>query len=265
MRGRLTVGVACAAIGALLVAGSASAITSVRCGSTIKSPGTYQLTTNCSGAGITIKASHVVLNLKGHTMTGDEGHVGVYALDVSDVRIVGPGTIRNYNHGVLFEGVSSAYVGDLTTKKNFSWGILILDGSSAVTVERVTAASNGKSGVQAVDSTGVLVTRSTLTGNPSAGVTFYLDADDSRVENSTFTGNFAGVWSYGDGNEITGNQITGGAYGIILDDTATNNAVTGNTVTGNSAYDMFDDNGPTCGSNTWSGNTFDTRNQPCIN
>jgi parallel beta-helix repeat protein len=261
----LTVCLVVAAAGGLLVAGSASAITSVRCGSTIKSPGTYQLTANCSGAGITIKASHVVLNLKGHTMTGDEGHVGVDAVGGSDVRIMGPGTIKNYNHGVLLEGVSSAYVGDLTTKKNFSWGILILDGSSAVTVERVTAASNGKSGVQAVDSTGVLVTRSTLTGNPSAGVTFYLNADDSRVEDSTFTGNFAGVWSYGDGNEVAGNQITGSVYGIVLDDTATNTSVTGNTVTGSSAYDMFDDNGPTCGSNTWSGNTFDTRNQPCIN
>jgi parallel beta-helix repeat protein len=128
-----------------------------------------------------------------------------------------------------------------------------------------TSLFTGEAGVQAVDSTGVLVTRSTLTGNPSTGVTFFLDAHDSRVENSTFTGNFAGVWSYGDGNEITGNQITGGAYGIILDDTATNNAVTGNASTANSTYDMFDDNGPTCGSNTWSGNTFDTRNQPCIN
>jgi parallel beta-helix repeat protein len=262
---RLTLCLVVAVAGGLLVAGSASAITSVRCGSTIKSPGTYQLTTNCSGAGITIKASHVVLNLKGHTITGDEGHVGVYAVNVSDLRIVGPGTIKNYNHGVLLEDVSSAYVGDLTTKKNFSWGILIVDGSSEVTVERVTAASNGKSGVQANDSTGVLVTRSTLTGNPSPGVLFYLGADDSRVENSTFTNNFAGVWSYGDGNEVSGNQITGSVYGVVLDDTATNTTVTGNTATGSSAYDLFDDNGPTCGSNTWSGNTFDTRNQPCIN
>jgi parallel beta-helix repeat protein len=254
-----------ATVGVLLLAGSASAITSVRCGSTIKSPGRYQLTANCSGAGITIKASHVVLDLKGHTMTGDESHVGVYALNVSDVRIVGPGTIKSYGNGVLLEGVNSAYVGDLTTKKNDAWGLLIVQGSSGVTVEGVTAASNGKSGVQAVESTGVLVTRSTLIGNPSPGVLFYLDADDSRVEDSTFTNNFAGVWSYGDGNEISGNQVAGSVYGIVLDDTATNNTVTGNTATGSSSYDLFDDNGPTCGSNTWSGNTFDTANQPCIN
>lgn len=57
MTRRLTVCLVVAVTGGLLVAGSASAITSVRCGSTIKSPGTYQLTTNCSGAGITIKGA----------------------------------------------------------------------------------------------------------------------------------------------------------------------------------------------------------------
>ncbi len=51
MRGRFTIGVVVAAIGALLLAGSASAINSVTCGSTIKSPAATSSTKIARGRG----------------------------------------------------------------------------------------------------------------------------------------------------------------------------------------------------------------------
>jgi hypothetical protein len=56
----------------------ASAATTVSCGSTISTAGSYALAADCSGAGVTITASDVTLSLNGHTMTGAGGFtVGV--------------------------------------------------------------------------------------------------------------------------------------------------------------------------------------------
>jgi parallel beta-helix repeat protein len=258
---------AVAAASALLLAGSASAVTGVRCGSTIKSPGSYQLTGDCSGAGITIKASHVSLDLHRHTMTGGGPYLaGIYAQDVSDLRITGPGTIKGYGDGILLLGVHSSYIGDLTTKKNDSWGILLIEGSSGDTIENVTAANNGKSGIQFSDSTstGNLVTHSTLIGNPNAGVAFF-GAADNRVEDSIFSGNFEGIFIFDDGNEAAGNTVNGSVdVGILVAFGANDNAITGNSVHGSGSIDLVDGNA-SCDSNTWSGNSYGSRSQTCIN
>lgn len=78
------------------------------------------------------------------------------------------------------------------------------------------------------------------------------------------------------GNLIQGNTVTGsGRFGIEAQRRSVPNTIKGNTASGNTANDLNDDN-PNCTytfrypppsvtqSNTWSGNSFGTANQPCV-
>src|SRR5947207_8948017 len=107
MGGRLALAIVAATAAALLVAGSAGAVNNVTCGSTIKKPGMYKLREDCSGKGITIASNDVTLDLARHTMTGTgaSGNFGIYAVDVGNVRIVGPGVIKKYYEGMLLAEV----------------------------------------------------------------------------------------------------------------------------------------------------------------
>ena len=89
------------------------------CGTVIASPGTHVLQNdllNCPGDGITVVTSNVVLNLNGHQISGpgiNADAAGVFvgrgvASGVSNVSVLGPATILNFQSGVTFEGVSNS-------------------------------------------------------------------------------------------------------------------------------------------------------------
>jgi parallel beta-helix repeat protein len=99
--------------------------TPVTCGDVITAPGSYYLSGNCTGPGIQIAASNVKLKLKGYTMTGSPNLAdifGIYAKEVSNVTIEGPGTLRGYEVGVYFTydviGISRSKVEKVTSINN---------------------------------------------------------------------------------------------------------------------------------------------------
>jgi parallel beta-helix repeat protein len=65
-------------------------------------------------------------------------------------------------------------------------------------------------------------------------------------------------------NTIQGNTAIQNTLGIWVEAGATSNTLQGNTALSKGAWDLGDLN-PGCDSNIWSGNTFTTANQPCIN
>lgn len=67
---------------------------------------------------------------------------------------------------------------------------------------------------------------------------------------------------------IQGNQVLANARnGVVIDASRRGNTVAANVALGNGLAGGFDlaDGNPQCIGNTWTGNTFATRNQPCIN
>lgn len=115
------------------------------------------------------------------------------------------------------------------------------------------------------------------------GIRLENGASDNTIRNNTVSGSGLdgiAVLNPGKGNSIQSNTVSGsGRHGIAVFDSGPNiignvplvGAGQGNTV-GTSgqllspAYDMFDrTTTPPCGLNQWSGNTFSTRNQTCIN
>src|SRR5215212_3180425 len=63
---------------------------------------TYVLNTNVSASGtaLIITASNVTLNLNGRTITGRGAGYGIVAVDVTGVRIAGPGVVQGFIIGV---------------------------------------------------------------------------------------------------------------------------------------------------------------------
>jgi parallel beta-helix repeat protein len=287
------------ALGALGgLAPAASADTTVTCGDTISAPGDYFLAGDCFGAGITITASDVTLDLNGHTMTGLESGVGVLVDDsagaIAHVAITGPGTITIYRIGVQLgsggAGVSDSSVSGLTANHNDFDGILLL-GASGNTVADNTASHNSAFGISLGRASGNTVADNTATNNIAGGIAVFPGASGNTIDDNTATNNISdgivlftaatgntvddnttntngdvGIFLFGaSGNTVADNTAShNGNVGIFLFGGGTGNTIDDNTALGNAVFDLFDGNVPGCDSNTWTDNTFNKANPPCI-
>lgn len=250
-------GVAIGLAGALGVLGAfvptASAATTVTCGSMISTAGTYALAANCTGGGITITASDVTLNLNGHTMTGTstdfDVSIGVLvdgrAQSLSGVSIAGPGKIAGYSSGV-------ALIGDDDS------------GVSASRVSGLTAANNRNYGIQTSAVSGITVSGNTVKRN-TEGIYISYGSGDTVIGNTANNNQYDGIVIGGlsTGETVRGNTTNGNYDGITLANGSTDNTISGNTAQQNRQYDLVDVN-DSCDHNVWTGNSFRTANQPCI-
>jgi parallel beta-helix repeat protein len=227
---------------------AASAATTVSCGSTISTAGSYALAANC-GAGIMITASDVTLNLNGHTMTGAGGFSDGVVVDdsgaaVGGVTIQGPGKITGYDIGVELGGggggVSGSSVSGLTFTNN-AWAIQLNSGSGN-TVSGNTAKDNLVGGILLEAENGDTISGNAANNNSAIGI-------DVAVGSTATT--------------VSGNAANNDGFGILVNPGSTGNTISANDAHGNPDDDLADLN-DACDSNTWTGNTFKTANQTCI-
>jgi hypothetical protein len=260
LRGAKVALAAAVGLGALLVVPGGAVLaggpTGVTCGSIISAPGQYDLTGDCSGAGITIMANNVHLNLDGYTMTGTPSTDGIDGYGVSGLVVKGPGTITAYGcGGVNFYSVANSLVNGVTVTADGIAGSCSLPGmfrqiggvaitaSNNVDLVNVVATANGKGMIQG-GSTDIHYDNVTSSGNLAQGIHFIAFDTDSYIDGSTTDNN--------------------GLAGIAIGDAGTTgNHIDGNTAVGNLGPDLDDDNAG-CGSDKWHGNHFTTANQPCI-
>lgn len=98
--------------------------------------------------------------------------------------------------------------------------------------------------------------RATGGGGGSTGIELNNRASGVTVASDTVSGNGAGIQVAGgsSGDRLVGNDASGNLHGIEVD--GTRNQIAGNTARGN-VIDLLDTN-PSCDSNQWVGNTFQT-------
>jgi parallel beta-helix repeat protein len=172
--------------------------TPVTCGSIITAPGEYYLAGDCTGPGITIRASKVHLKLNGHTMDGGplgRFNDGLTVAGASNVHIEGPGTITNYREGIDFSVVSDSHVEQVTSVKNHDAGLVLRD------------------------STNNHVNNSVFSEN-AAGVALVINSRDNHLNNNeandnTFIG--IGLNPGSTGNQINGNTALGNGLFDLFD------------------------------------------------
>jgi nitrous oxidase accessory protein NosD len=279
----------------LCTAGSAHAVTLVDpaagCDQELNMAGEeYVLTGDLScptkTSGVRITASGVVFHLAGHTISSPFCDLSftlggiVLEGDVTDIVVEG-GTISGFNDGIIFAGMRNRVRG-MTVTGACVFGVVVSGDSHQVDTSVV--ANNGMDGVAFGAARDSIVKSSHIFGNRRDGVEISNFSDGNLVESNIIHDNgqyegFGVVIYNGQGNMIRGNAVNANFNGIGIqsfsnradDNTVSASRHTGisisaigagstvqqNMVFGSGLLDMTDEVAG-CGTNTWSGNTFQT-------
>jgi parallel beta-helix repeat protein len=238
------------------------------CGTVITASGDYALSADlsCSGDGVDIEANDVRLLLKGYTISGPGNYSGNSGVGVGGdgakktVTIVGPGSITNFEYGVIFYGTNGGgLVGVTFTGNPFS--VYVANGSSLLIAQNTC---NGNGSGFALDLSGI--ENSTIVGNNCANNTVGIFVGGS---NNTFLGNTSSNNSgdgfqlaEGSGNTVRGNQfISNQSNGI--NNYASGNHFIGNLAQGNGSFDI-NENIAGCAGDTYKNDAFVAANQSCV-
>lgn len=236
---------------ALEVGADATAITA--CGTVIGAPGVYLVTTNlenCPGNGVVIAASDVTLRLEGHVISGTPQGVGisigpaVYG-GVARVRVLGPGTVRRFQTGIMTGHMSHSTIQGLTVRFN-DHGLAL----------------NRNFGGDMMPSSYDSILNNTFTDNLYHGVTIN-GGESSVFMRNLSTRNGAGVYNgFGfylyDAHdiELRRNEVVANFQsGIVADIQGKGNLIVANVVRRNTRFDLEDWN---CEGNIWRENKYDT-------
>jgi len=262
-------------------------ITQSTCPVVINQPGEYSLGTNvgpCAPGvdGILIVASNVTLHLKGHTISGTaisgtcNSSSGIHVMGTSSltpltlVRVLGTGTITNFDTGFLAENSAGSFVKFVTvtqTCSDFTFGFHILAPSSQWKLEGNVVREPGNNSAGIVLQSGV--NDCDLVRN-NVNDTISVNSNNNNIINNIANDNVDGIFVSGNNNEVHANTTDNNSeHGLLLGQNTisgnfpSGNNISGNTSLGNSIFDMEDDN-VNCGTNKWRGNKFKTANMSCI-
>ena len=256
-------------------------ITQSSCPILIAQAGEYDLATDVGPCldvvdGIDIVASGVTLRLNGHTITGGSPgcndsagiHVGSLLFPISQVHVLGPGTVRNFANGFLAQNSAGSSVKFLTAEVQCARsadGLEISAPGSQWKLEGNVVRGGSSSLGIALDRG---VDDNDLIRNDVNNGIELVDSSNNIVINNTAHDGFEGITLVGlvigsNNNEIHSNTTNNNRdSGLAVSFGSSANNITGNT-SFNNGLDMEDDN-PSCDSNKWKGNQFGTANQSCI-
>jgi PGF-CTERM protein len=150
---------------------SVAACTPISPGTTITSPGCYQLSggvTDADTTPVVIRSSDVVLDGNGHRLDGDDSY-GIYGVQVygASIRLTNV-TVRNvvatdWDTGVYVEN-ATVTVENVNVTDNFKYGVRLELGDGSVVRDNVVD-GNGVTGIEAAESANVELTGNSLDGN----------------------------------------------------------------------------------------------------
>lgn len=188
------------------------------CGATILEDLTLDHDLACTGAGLTVGADDIDVNLNGHTISGLGAGVGIRVANRSGVKVHG-GTVRDFETGIMVANSSN-----VTVKENAVTGTregIFLNGSSDCVVKENVAWLNQIRGIMIRPSTTRISTRNLvveniLTDNP-VGILLFGQPGNTFKENTISGSTTAGILLTGAGaslNVFTENAISGSAAAI---------------------------------------------------
>lgn len=213
--------------------------TNAACGQVVS--GLVNLTANldCSGDGLIIGGDNTVVNMNGYSITGpgpDSSKVGIMVPNNDNVVINGPGSISNFQAGVLVTGANGMKMSSLILDSN-QIGVF-MTGSENTNIQQNIVKENSL-GVATHSSTGAKLTSNLMSGNLLAGITFV------NTQQS----------------EVSMNNIDGSQNGAFLDAQSSANSVVANNVLEN-VVDVNNANGlpPNINNNQFSDNNCQVSN-----
>lgn len=208
---------------------------------------------NANFDAITISSKHEVvirdITVDGNKANNSSGNQdGIYAFASGSATQSGVSisyvTVTNFrNHGIDITNGKSHKVTNSSIFSNSVDGVY-LNGATEVTISDNTISSNTQYGIQALGDSS-LINDNTMRAN-GQGIwvqgASYLTISGNDIIGSTETNTGAGInlWSAGDHNLITSNNVSGGAlYGIAVRTNSDHTTVTGNAISQNAAEGIF--------------------------
>lgn len=178
------------------------------CGSVIQRDFTLTADLNCQVDGLIVGGDNLVIELNNHSINGPgptSEKVGISVPHSNSVIIKGPGTIQNFQAGVLISGSQNTEVSRITFEGNKI--AVFMTGSIGSIVEQNLIHSNAI-GIASHSSLGAQILANAIFDNQLAGVTL-VNTDSFRFDV---------------------NSIGGSRNGIYLDSQSSKNTILNNTV-----------------------------------
>ena len=217
----------------------ASSSSNAACGQVVSGVVNLTANLNCSGDGLIVGGPNTVINMNGFSIAGpgqDSSKVGIMVPNVDNVVVNGPGSISNFQAGVLLTGATGFAINSVILSNN-QIGTFMTGAENAQVQQNIIQGNS--IGVASHSSTGSVIDSNLMNGNLLAGVTF-VNTQQSNV----------GM-----------NNVVGSQNGVFLDGQSTQNTISANNVLEN-VIDLNNANGlPTnINANQYTDNSCETSN-----
>jgi parallel beta-helix repeat protein len=174
--------------------------TTAACGQVVEGLVELNSNLNCSGDGLIVGGDDTTIRLNGHTIMGpgpDSSKVGVSVGNQDGVRIEGPGTIEQFQAGILASGAEGTVITEMILEDNqiaiFSTGTEGLQAmQNDLTHNSIGMASHSSNGLQ--------LTENLMTGNVLAGITL-VTTDNSLISKNDIRESENGIFVDAESND----------------------------------------------------------------
>ena len=179
------------------------------CGQVVSGVVNLTANLNCSGGdGIIVGGPNTVINMNGFSITGpgqDSSKVGIMVPNVDNVVVNGPGSLSNFQAGVLLTGANGFKISSVILSDN-QIGTFMTGADNAQVQQNIIQGNS--IGVASHSSTGAAIDSNLMNGNLLAGITF-VNTQQSNVGMNNVVGSQNGVFLDGQSkqNTISANNV----------------------------------------------------------
>jgi hypothetical protein len=186
----------------LAAEGGAASSTNAACGQVVS--GIVNLTSNldCSGDGLIVGGPNTVINMNGFSITGpgqESSKVGIMVPNVDNVVVNGPGSLSNFQAGVLLTGANGFKI-DSVILSNNQIGTFMTGAENAQIQQNIV--QDNSIGVASHSSRGAAIDSNLMSGNVLAGITF-VNTQQSNVGMNNIHGSQNGAFLDGQSSQNT--------------------------------------------------------------
>src|SRR4029453_9351183 len=150
----------------------ASSSSNAACGQVVSGVVNLTANLNCSGDGLIVGGPNTVINVNGFSIAGpgqDSSKVGIMVPNVDNVVVNGPGSISNFQAGVLLTGATGFTINSVILSNN-QIGTFMTGAENAQVQQNIIQGNS--IGVASHSSTGAAIDSNLMNGNLLAGITF---------------------------------------------------------------------------------------------
>ena len=185
-----------------------AASSNAACGQVVSGVVNLTANLNCSGDGIIVGGPNTVINMNGFSITGpgqDSSKVAIMVPNVDNVVVNGPGSLSNFQAGVLLTGANGFKISSVILSDN-QIGTFMTGADNAQVQQNIIQGNS--IGVASHSSTGAAIDSNLMNGNLLAGITF-VNTQQSNVGMNNVVGSQNGVFLDGqsDGNAVNANNV----------------------------------------------------------